>query len=381
MGISAAHDFGALRVLRRIAVDPLTVAGADVLAVVDRARLLGFVQFGAALGFVVVMAAWLYRVYRNIPALGGRTRHRPAWAIWAWIVPIANFFRPKQMVDDCWRTSDPASPPEQGLVAWLTNPVPAFVHLWWVTQIIIWVASLAMFDAGRTTTIADAQRVLSVVAFNDVVRAAFAVFTFWVVTRITSRQERRAAVVFERSEAMQPEWATRVIERRAGARPRVSLVVGAPVVVLLAGVIAWFGFESSLEGPYEALSGVASIAPFDLAVGDCFDLPPDLTLILAVPVADCAGAHDVEVFRIVRHTTSASAPYPGQDSVFQAAVVECAGDAFEEFVGVPYGESDLDVLVISPPEAGWSLGIRRSICAVYRFDGAPMVGSAQGQKW
>jgi len=94
-----------------------------------------YVRVGAvqAAWFLVTAAlwlAWFRRAYLNLPALGARRlRFRPWWAVGAWLVPVFSLFRPKQVLNDIWRASDPDLPPDQP-AAWRGRPV-AEVLGWW----------------------------------------------------------------------------------------------------------------------------------------------------------------------------------------------------------------------------------------------------------
>ena len=60
----------------------------------------------------VLFLAWFRRVYRNLEALGARgLRFKTGWAFWGWFVPLLGLLRPKQLLDDVWRASDPDLPP------------------------------------------------------------------------------------------------------------------------------------------------------------------------------------------------------------------------------------------------------------------------------
>jgi Domain of unknown function (DUF4328) len=55
--------------------------------------------------------AWFSRAYQNIERLGARDlRVKHGGAIWSWFVPILGLIRPKQIMNDIWRASDPALP-------------------------------------------------------------------------------------------------------------------------------------------------------------------------------------------------------------------------------------------------------------------------------
>ena len=53
---------------------------------------------------------------------GRRLRYRPWWAVGAWLLPVFSLFRPKQVLNDVWRASDPHLPP--------TRPTPGASGRW-----------------------------------------------------------------------------------------------------------------------------------------------------------------------------------------------------------------------------------------------------------
>jgi serine/threonine protein kinase len=76
--------------------------------------------------------AWFRRAYLNLPALGARRlRYRPWWAVGSWLLPVFSLFRPKQVLNDIWRASDPDLPLDQP-DAWRKRPVPELLGWWWL---------------------------------------------------------------------------------------------------------------------------------------------------------------------------------------------------------------------------------------------------------
>jgi serine/threonine protein kinase len=76
--------------------------------------------------------AWFRRAYLNLPALGARRlRFRPWWAVGSWLLPVFSLFRPKQVLNDIWRASDPDLPLDRP-DAWRKRPIPEFLGWWWL---------------------------------------------------------------------------------------------------------------------------------------------------------------------------------------------------------------------------------------------------------
>jgi hypothetical protein len=163
----------------------------------------------AAEGFVLLVVAvlflvWFRRAYRNLEALGAQgLRFSPAWAVWAWFVPLLGLIRPKQLLNDVWRASDPELPAgDHG--SWRRRPVPSVLTWWWLaflasiaaraitTQSFHALAVLLTF--GLLTRPLDLVRPTSgVQALADLLTVVAALLALRVVRMVTDRQEAREA--------------------------------------------------------------------------------------------------------------------------------------------------------------------------------------------
>lgn len=127
----------------------------------------------------LLFISWLYQVVDNVAKRRPQDlRHGKGWAIGGWFVPILNWFRPKQMVDDAWRGTrpDPAGLPT----------VPAFVHVWWA----FFVLSGLLTGVGARLPTDTLHNVLvhdRVGAVGHAVNLVAAVFAALVVVRVTQR--------------------------------------------------------------------------------------------------------------------------------------------------------------------------------------------------
>ncbi|MDI2099439.1 septum formation family protein [Ruicaihuangia caeni] len=109
-------------------------------------------------------------------------------------------------------------------------------------------------------------------------------------------------------------------------------------------------------------SGDADV--FALQVGDCFN---DTTSesIAHVPAVPCSESHDNEVFHIF---DMEDGEYPGDEAIMMAAFEQCV-PPFEEFVGMSYEESVLDVFPITPSGETWAADDREVVCAIWDTTG------------
>jgi len=162
------------------------------------------VRAAMALVTAVVFLIWLRRGYRNLIAM--RTpglRHRPGWAVGAWFVPIMNFGRPIEIVNDTWRASDPELP--AGDARWYLLR-PPWWHAWWWACFLGY--ALSGWVAGRIPdeTPAGFRTVFALILLGEVFSLPAALLCMRVVSDVTRRQRQRA-VRLARDELLPREFA------------------------------------------------------------------------------------------------------------------------------------------------------------------------------
>jgi eukaryotic-like serine/threonine-protein kinase len=63
----------------------------------------------------IAFISWMHRAYSNFDALpNAHRRWATGWSIGAWFVPILNAFRPKQIINDIWRSGRPTGGGRRG---------------------------------------------------------------------------------------------------------------------------------------------------------------------------------------------------------------------------------------------------------------------------
>jgi hypothetical protein len=97
---------------------------------------------------------------------------------------------------------------------------------------------------------------------------------------------------------------------------------------------------------------------FEIAVGDCLTDQGTGTEVSDVPVVPCTQPHSSEVF----HTYQVPGDtFPGDFT--QTAEEQCK-PAFQEFVGMAYEQSVLDVTTLEPSVETWADGDRELVCII-----------------
>lgn len=148
----------------------------------------------------VVLVAWMRRAYANLPALAvGDLRFAPGWVVWGWLVPGLNLVRPKQLMDDVWRASDPREQPFSG--RWRDAAGSTWCQIWWWGLLLGAALGLAGHDliasnaARSVSDPADLQVGLLVSGLAAFLLAAAAMALLVVVQQIADRQDERAALI------------------------------------------------------------------------------------------------------------------------------------------------------------------------------------------
>jgi hypothetical protein len=159
-------------------------------------------------GIVLLVTAllwllWFRRAYWNLLALGaGRLRYTGGWAVWGWLVPLLSLVRPKQLLNDIWRASDPALPVDQDN-AWRRRPVPSVLTWWWLVFLASVIARAVTTESFHTLaqvmTFGLLGRAIDVIqptsgiqALADLLTVIAGLLALRVVRMLTDRQQARA---------------------------------------------------------------------------------------------------------------------------------------------------------------------------------------------
>lgn len=145
------------------------------------------------------------------------------------------------------------------------------------------------------------------------------------------------------------------------------------------GVVAAFGIGGVIFATQRDDSGQitrgGTLAISELRVGDCFDpQDPDAEEADEVNTKRCDETHQ---FELVTIASMPDGDYPS-DTAFEDLVAAVCLPAFDEYVGLAYEESRLDVYWYFPLPSGWDDGDRLIQCAIYDPLNSELVGSLRG---
>lgn len=176
---------------RRNVIDRLFDGRADIRDAADNDRLVasvGLLVLCLTLAVIVSWLVWFHAAYANA-ATFRRVRY-PKWAIWGWLIPIVNLFRPKQMVNDVWAAGD-----ERGDAYTTPSRISPLVQLWWFAWLVGFVVGAIANQMPRTAALEDrAKAIYDAARLGSIASAALAVaavLAAFVALRATDRLERR----------------------------------------------------------------------------------------------------------------------------------------------------------------------------------------------
>ncbi len=117
---------------------------------------------------IVMFCMWTYRVNANIHALGAANlRFTPGWAVGWYFVPIANLWKPYQVMKEIWRASRNPS-------GWQDDASSSIVGWWWFW----WIVSNVQISIGSSPEQETLEAAITpaglVLVALDVIAAVFA---------------------------------------------------------------------------------------------------------------------------------------------------------------------------------------------------------------
>ena len=153
------------------------------------------------------------------------------------------------------------------------------------------------------------------------------------------------------------------------------------LVALVVGVVGWAVMSTADRGVDGTIDRAGSLDAFSIRVGDCYnqgtstseDGSSEISTVDAVP---CSEPHDNEVYAVFDVDVE---EFPGREGMYELAVSECVA-RFDDFVGMAYQDSILDVNPLYPTLDGWnSIGDREVICSVFHMEDERLEGTAEGR--
>jgi hypothetical protein len=124
-----------------------------------------------------------------------------------------------------------------------------------------------------------------------------------------------------------------------------------------------FPAEAERDESGQITAGHENTDIFSIRVGDCTN-DVDSDEIATVPTVPCSEPHDNEAY--FAYDIEAK-EFPGEQAVLAEAGDTCVSE-FEDFVGISYEESMLDIWPLIPTDVTWAEGDREVVCFIYAMN-------------
>lgn len=194
--LSGAADLNRYLLIGRSIDDPFSVSYDQLSGADGLAGLAAILRIVVILPTIVVFLVWLHRVYRNLdgPLRAGTLECSAGWAVGWWFVPFANLVKPRQIVIDAWKASDPGSAdPAVAATHWRHRKPPALMNWWWGTWIGAGVLSrVAVGINNSASSRSGIQTSMLWASISSFLLTAAAVLAVLVVRSVTARHTQRA---------------------------------------------------------------------------------------------------------------------------------------------------------------------------------------------
>lgn len=128
-------------------------------------------------------------------------------------------------------------------------------------------------------------------------------------------------------------------------------------------------------GALLSVAACSGTSVLDLEVGQCLTDTTSDDQVSSVPVVDCAEPHAGEIYALPQLPDG---DFPGEQVISDQADQMCAGQAFQDYVGLPYQDSDIYYSTLVPSTETWDDGDREIVCILAAQDGSSSTGSLRG---
>ena len=130
--------------------------------------------------------------------------------------------------------------------------------------------------------------------------------------------------------------------------------------VAVFGGVSAFGDDTTRNAQNEIVEA-GGLGAFAIEVGDCLNLPSEMSEVQSVEGVPCNQPHRAQAFALF-DLVGFGDEFPGS-AAFENQAAEGCYDRFEGFVGIPYENSELYFTSLEPTPQGWvELDDREIVC-------------------
>lgn len=126
---------------------------------------------------------WLHCAFSNLTSEFGveGLSCSPKQAVWAWLIPIRNLWKPYKYMRELWQASDPHSRTS----SWRANSVPSEFRIWWAAWLGDWAFNIFSIATVVGLRLGDWESWTGTFCWT-----LYAVLSIRIIQRITERQHQ-----------------------------------------------------------------------------------------------------------------------------------------------------------------------------------------------
>lgn len=110
----------------------------------------------------------------------------------------------------------------------------------------------------------------------------------------------------------------------------------------------------------------------NLEVGQCISEAVAGEEVSTLPVVECSEPHVGEIYALHQLPDG---DFPGDQAVGDQGDQLCAGQTFQDYVGVAYDQSEIYFTALVPTEGAWDGGDHEIACILTSEDSSPLSGT------
>ncbi len=149
----------------------------------SRRQNIGLAYGAAFILSIVGFLLWIHQAARNADALGPRGEFSPGWSVGWWFIPVANLWKPLQVMSEIWNRSHPSAMSPHLLWPWW--------GAWVVGNSAGWLVTWNTFSEGGPITPRALIMLNRTDMVGDILLLVALILAVVLVWQISNAQERR----------------------------------------------------------------------------------------------------------------------------------------------------------------------------------------------
>ena len=194
--ISSASLLIEINLISSLMRDENTITDEEIAVNDLQVAIISGITFVVTITALILFYVWYYKVYRNLPSLGGKELNfSPRRSVIYFFIPILWFYKPYRSTVEIWKVSDPNLLTTDSASRHLMK-TPSLIKVWWAFWIIsgiigsFYLRALPYMISPETLQ----QYIMFdyIDVFTNIPTIISDLLTFFLIKEISSRQEKKS---------------------------------------------------------------------------------------------------------------------------------------------------------------------------------------------